>query len=98
MSVGFSAGTLVEHPVWGLGKIVETNGSHLVVYFSSLAGTEPGARRKLQAGGAHLTVSAAQSEAHLDAIPIGPARTSRRTAGPARKQSPPLVHDLERAV
>ncbi len=69
MSEAISLGTLVEHTVWGRGKVVEVSSSHVVVHFPSLAASEQGPRRKLQLTAEQLSVSAVQSDPALDGSP-----------------------------
>ncbi len=81
MSEAIEPGTLVEHTVWGRGKAVEVSSAHVVVHFPSLAGSEQGARRKLQLTTEQLSVSAVQSDPELDGIRVGPVRVKKPKGG-----------------
>ena len=101
MSEAIERGTLVEHTVWGRGKVVEVSSSHVVVHFPSLAASEQGPRRKLQVAAEQLTVSAVQSDPDLDGIPTGPLRVKKPKGGAgstsrARPSALPLEHAVVR--
>lgn len=102
MSEVIALGTLVEHSVWGRGKVVELSPSHVVVHFHSLAGSEQGPRRKLQSRAEQLSVSAVQSDPELDEVRVGPVRVKKPkdgAGGPAARAKPsalPLEHAVAR--
>jgi hypothetical protein len=93
-------GTLVEHPVWGRGKVVEVSSSHVVVHFPSLAGSEQGPRRKLQVTAEQLSAAAVQSDPELDPVRIGPVKVKKPKggAGDAAARARPSALPLEQAV
>ena len=98
MTPALTPGVLVEHRAWGRGKIVEANGPHLIVHFSSLLGTEAGPRRKLQVTAPQLRVADVQSDSVLDLVGTGPVKVVRdRKAGPPRPPAPSL-HTLEQTI
>ncbi len=99
MSEVIALGTLVEHSVWGRGKVVELLPSHVVVHFHSLAGSDQGPRRKLQSTAEQLSVSAVQSDPALDGVPVGPPRV-RKDKRPGETPAPrgPSARPLEHAV
>ncbi len=66
MSEAIARGTLVDHTVWGRGKVVDVGSLHVVVHFPSLAGSEQGPRRKLRLTAEQLPVSAVQSDPALE--------------------------------
>jgi hypothetical protein len=96
MTVTLVPGVLVEHTSWGRGKIVEQNGSYVVIHFPNLVNSSDGPRRKVQAGSAHLRVADVQSDPNLDFVKIGPVRKA------SGKGSKPLVlptpHSVEQIV
>jgi hypothetical protein len=94
-------GTLVEHSVWGRGKVVEATPSHVVVHFPSLAGSEQGPRRKLQTAAEQLSVAAVQSDPDLDGVRVGPVRVKRPKDGAGgatrvKHSALPLEHAVAR--
>jgi hypothetical protein len=100
MTEAIGRGTLVEHTVWGRGKVVEVSSSHVVVHFPSLAASEQGPRRKLQVTAEQLTVSAVQSDPELDGVPTGPVRVKKPKdgAGGSAARVRPSALPLEHAV
>lgn len=98
MSEALSLGMLVEHTVWGRGKVVEISSSRVVVHFPSLADTEQGPRRKLQLTAEQLSASAAQSDPVLDAIPTGPAKVRKPKDGAGSSRARPSALPLEHAI
>ena len=100
MSEAVGRGTLVEHTVWGRGKVVEVSSSHVVVHFPSLAASEQGPRRKLQVAAEQLTVSAVQADPELDGIPTGPIRVKKPKvgAGGSASHAKPSALPLEHAI
>jgi hypothetical protein len=98
MSDAIEPGTLVEHTVWGRGKAVEVSSAHVVVHFPSLAGSEQGPRRRLQATTEQLSVSAVQSDPELDGIRVGPVKARKPKAGGSATRVRPSALPLEHAV
>lgn len=90
-------GIIVEHSTWGLGKVVEISGLHVVVHFSSLVGTESGPRRKLQLAAPQLRVAEVQSDPVLDRVRVGAAR-ARSARGDAPKPRARIIHTTEDSV
>lgn len=72
-------GALVEHTVWGRGKVLEVASPYLKIYFLSLKSTAQGPERKLLEDASQLSLSAVQSDPLLDNV-TRPQR-AKRTAG-----------------
>jgi len=83
MSQVIGVGVLVEHSVWGRGKVVEVRAPYVMVHFPSLAGSEQGPRRKLQLDADQLSVAPVQSDSALDGVAVGPARVKKAKADAA---------------
>jgi len=97
MASQISTGTIVDHTMWGRGKVVELRFPNTVVYFPSLTHTERGPRRVLPITAMQLSVSAVQTDDTLDGVRVGPPPAGRKGgAGQARRA--PLEHSLDRAV
>jgi hypothetical protein len=99
MSQEIGLGTLVEHPAWGRGKVVEFRPPHVVVYFPSLAGSDQGARRTLQLVAEQLSVSGEQSDPAFDRVSAGSGKAKKaKPAGGALRPRAPSAQPLEFAV
>jgi len=88
------AGTLVEHAVWGRGKVLELRSPNAQAYFPSLEPAAGGPVRLVQL--AMLTPSKVQSDPAFDGIP----ETLSRSKPGARARRPPKrpENDLARAL
>jgi len=81
MSDEIAPGVVVEHSVWGRGKVVAVSPLHVVVHFPALAGTEQGPRRKLQLGATQLSPSVVTFDPTLDGVAIGADRIGKKRTG-----------------
>jgi hypothetical protein len=97
MSQELELGTLVEHPAWGRGKVVEFRPPHVVIYFPSLAGSDQGPRRTLQLAAEQLSVSAEQSDPAFDRVSAGSGKARKPTREPSRPRGP-SAQPLEVAI
>jgi hypothetical protein len=73
-------GVLVEHGVWGLGKVLNVAKPYVSVHFSSLVNSGDGPRRKLLLGAGHLSIAEVQSDPTLNRVSTGQPTARRRTA------------------
>ncbi len=96
MAVGYAPGAIVEHSVWGRGKVLENRAALVVVYFPSLGTTEAGPRRKVQSSASQLTLAEVQEAPDLEKIRVGPPTT--RTGKPATPRPKKAVGTLEDAI
>src|SRR5512134_775350 len=93
-----TVGTLVEHTVWGRGKVVEIRPPHVVVHFPSLAASEQGARRTLSVGAEQLSLAAVQSDPALDGVAVGPPKRKKVKAETSESRRTPSARSLEFAI
>ena len=90
-------GALVDHTVWGRGKVVDVNPPHATVHFSSLVDAAEGPYRKLQENTVQLSRAKVQTDPVLDLIGIGLAKPKRK-APSAKKKKKPVEHSLDQAI
>lgn len=88
-------GELVEHAVWGRGKVLAVDHQNADVYFPSQAGTERGPEAKVRLQ--MLTRSDVQSDPAIDAIDFKPVAGGKVKASAPRPRKRP-EHDLEQAI
>jgi hypothetical protein len=88
------AGTLVEHAVWGRGKVLELRSPNAQAYFPSLEPATGGPVRLVQL--AMLTPSTVQSDPAFDGIPDALARN--KPGAKARRAPKRPENDLVRAL
>ena len=88
-------GELVEHVVWGRGKVLAVDHQNADVYFPSQASTERGAVAKVRL--TMLSRSDVQSDPAFDAIEMRPAPGGKVKASVPRPRKRP-DHDLEQAI
>src|SRR5688572_4024733 len=63
-------GQLVEHPQWGLGRVLAVSGSKITVYFRDIQSDAPeGAVRTIKTEVVPLLIAAAQADPILDHLP-----------------------------
>lgn len=100
MTKPLEVGVLVEHSVWGLGKVMKLAPPHVTIYFKTLEATPEGPQRKLSMLAPHLSVAATQSDPVLDLVdPDRAGRASGRPRRPVRRPAPrPLLNSLDQAV
>lgn len=82
-------GLIVEHSVWGRGKVADRSGPYLTIYFPSLEGSSTGPERKLRQDAPQLQIADDQAWDHQSKV-------RRPRAAPRRRQAP--VGTLEQAV
>ena len=90
-------GALVDHTVWGRGKVVDVNPPHATVHFTSLLDADGGPYRKVQENTVQLSRSKVQSDPELDLIELGPAKPPRKTAA-RKKKTKEVQQTLEQAI
>lgn len=88
-------GELVEHAVWGRGKVLAVDHQNADVYFPSQAGTDRGPEAKVRLQ--MLTRSEVQSDPAIDAIDFKPTAGGKVKASVPRPRKRP-DHDLEQAI
>ena len=98
MTLPIGPGVLVDHVLWGPGKVIEVNPPHFVAYFPSLEGTMQGPRRKLQLAASQIAVSAVQSSPTLDRIHVGRPKTRKAAGGMAPKRPTFAGRSLSEAI
>jgi hypothetical protein len=86
---------LVDHPVWGRGKVLALSPPNVQVYFPSLATQEGGSVRLMRES--VLTKSAVQSDPILDPITSLPKPGRPGAKRPAAPPTP-AGHDLQKAI
>jgi hypothetical protein len=97
LTTTINPGVLVEHSVWGRGKVLNVNAPHLTVHFPSLGETTGGPERKLQLSAPQLSLSPVQSDPLLDLVSLE--KPKRRTGTRARpSRVTPTLHTLEQAI
>lgn len=96
MALAFEPGVIVEHSVWGRGKVLEVRDALVVVYFPTLATSEPGPRRKIQSVAPQLSLAEVQTAPELDSIRVGPPTT--RAKKPAAAKPKKAVGTVEAAI
>jgi hypothetical protein len=89
MALAYAPGVIVEHSVWGRGKVLENRQALVVVYFPSLGATEAGPRRKVQSSASQLSLAEVQEAPDLAKIRVGPPtpRNKKPTTPKAKKAS-----------
>jgi hypothetical protein len=92
-----SPGTLMQHSVWGLGKVVEVRPPHLLIHFPSLTTSAQGPRRKLQLTAAQLMISPLQSAPELDHIRLGTSTSVKAKRG-TRRITPNSAASLDDSI
>jgi hypothetical protein len=96
MALDYAPGAIVEHSVWGRGKVLENRAALVVVYFPSLGATEDGPRRKVQSTASQLSLAEVQEAPELDRIRVGPATS--RAKKPATPRAKKAVASLDEAT
>ena len=91
-------GSLVDHTMWGLGKVVDVNPPHAIVHFTSLIDAEGGPYRKLQENTAQLSRSSVQTDPQLDLIALGPGKPPRKKAAARKKKTKAVQQMLDQAI
>jgi hypothetical protein len=90
-------GVLVDHTIWGRGKVVDINPPHATVHFTSLIDTDAGPRRKVQENTVQLTRSKVQGDPELDHVAIGPAKPPKKTPA-GKKKARPVQQTLDQCI
>ena len=80
-------GVLVDHTMWGRGKVVEVNPPYATVHFTSLVDAAEGPYRKLRENTAQISRAPVQSDPVLDRIELGPPKPPRRQSAVRKKKS-----------
>jgi hypothetical protein len=91
-------GALVDHTIWGRGKVVDVNPPHATVHFTSLIDTDAGPRRKVQENTVQLTRSKVQGDPTLDLIELGPAKPPKKTSAAKQKKARPVQQTLDQSI
>ncbi len=98
MSQDIELAVLVEHSVWGRGKVVEVSPPYVEVHFSSLAGSEHGPRRKLRLDAEQLSRAAVQTDPALDGVRVGPGKGTKPGPGSSVHSQGPSARPLDFAI
>src|SRR5687767_4080621 len=71
-------GALVQHSVWGRGKVLHVEHPYVLVYFPALKRTAQGPRRKLHLSAPQLSIADDESDPALDGVPVEDPRLKGR--------------------
>src|SRR5688572_8903108 len=92
-------GLLVEHTVWGRGKVVEVVAPYFIAHFPTLSATSQGPRRKLQLAAVQVSIPTIQSDPVLDLILLGPqTHAAKATSTRPRAHAKPTLHSLDQTI
>lgn len=87
-------GSLVEHPIWKRGKVIEILSPYAIIHFPSLADSPQGPQRKLREDAAQLSKSSVQSDPELDHVETGPGKPKKVS----KRKAKDVTHALEETI
>src|SRR5687767_13325977 len=87
-------GSLVEHPIWKRGKVIEILSPYAIIHFPALADSPQGPQRKLRDDAPQLSKSSVQSDPELDHVETGPGKPKKVS----KRKAKDVAHAVDEAI